>query len=317
MNDDFVISTRGLTKKYGMFLFRSRNAALSELTIDIPRGAVFGFLGPNGAGKTTTIKLLMDLIKPTAGSAMVLGRPADDVEVKSRIGFLPDTPSFSPQLIAVEFLSICAKLLKIPSSLRRDRIQEALEIVKMTKHAKSKLGSFSRGMLQRIGIAQAILNYPELLILDEPLPGLDPYGRQELKEIISSQSSRNATVFFSSHILSDVQEICDHIAILNKGRLLCSGSLKDLLPESGTVLEIHSCDDAVKELMSDASESVKNSSGDWKLSFRKISWETEEKIKRLSDRFPGKIIRSAAAESLENFFFHTIEQNDAEHQKEE
>ena len=182
--DEYVIQTEKLTKDYSNWLRKTPRPALDQLTISIPKGCVFGFLGPNGAGKTTTIKILMGLIRPTGGTASVLGKPYDDVESKNRIGFLPDSPAFTPTLSANEFLDVCARLLRIPSDRRKKRVEEVLEIVRMSQHAKSKIGTFSRGMLQRIGIAQAILNNPDLLILDEPLLGLDPYGRQEFKEII-------------------------------------------------------------------------------------------------------------------------------------
>ena len=233
--DDYIIQTEDLTKDYSNWLRKTPRPALDRLTISIPRNCIFGFLGPNGAGKTTTIKILMGLIRPTGGKATVLGKPYDDVESKNRIGFLPDSPAFTPTLSATEFLDVCARLLKIPSERRKKRVEEVLEIVRMSQHAKSKIGTFSRGMLQRIGIAQAILNDPELLILDEPLLGLDPYGRQEFKEIILGQKHDfHASVFFSSHILSDVEEICDSISILNKGRLLCSGPLHSLLSGGGS-----------------------------------------------------------------------------------
>ena len=181
--DEYVIQTEGLSKCYRHWFSRGPKA-LDNLTISVPRGSVFGFLGPNGAGKTTTIKILMDLIKPTEGSAMVLGKPAYDVDVKKRIGFLPDSPAFSKQLSAREFLSICAKLLRIPSDVRNETIEEVLHTVKMAEHAKEKLGSFSRGMLQRIGVAQAILNKPELLILDEPTGVLTPQETTQFFDVL-------------------------------------------------------------------------------------------------------------------------------------
>ena len=178
-----VIQTENLSKVYKRW-FRPGTFALNNLTITVPRGSIFGFLGPNGAGKTTTIKILMDLIKATSGKAYVLGRPSSDVEVKAKIGFLPDSPAFSPQLTAREFLNICAKLLRLPSEGRAERIEEVLETVKMAEHAKEKIGSFSRGMLQRIGVAQAILNKPELLILDDPCLGLDTASRRNFMEML-------------------------------------------------------------------------------------------------------------------------------------
>ena len=258
----------------------------------------------------------MGLIRPTGGTATVLGKPYDDVEVKNRIGFLPDSPAFTPQLSAMEFLDVCARLLKIPSSKRKQRVQEVLEIVRMSPHAKSKVGTFSRGMLQRVGIAQAILNSPELLILDEPLLGLDPYGRQEFKEIILEQRDKfGASVFFSSHILSDVEEICDSISILNKGRLLCAGKLSDLLSHdtgNGILVKIVKCDEAVKELMTSADNVQKKENDEWELTFKTATPELEKKIADLSARFGDSVKRLNAKEDLETFFFGKIEEDNLE-----
>ncbi len=305
---EYVIKTEGLTKVYGWLFWKRKEAALDGLDIAIPKGTIFGFLGPNGAGKTTTIRLLMDLIKPSSGTATVLGRPTDDIEVKERIGFLPDTPAFGTYLTAYEFLHVCARLLKIPQSGRKQRIDEVLEIVKMTKSAKNKLGTFSRGMLQRIGIAQAILNKPELLILDEPLLGLDPYGRQELKEIIINQKLSGTNVFFSSHILSDVEQICDHIAILNKGKLLCCGRLDELLSSTGFKLTVApSCGEALKELMPEATGTNKLSDGSWELNFPK-SDALQTKIDDIVKRYPDGVAVSQSRENLEEYFFRRIEE---------
>lgn len=307
--DNFVIKTENLTKDYSSWLRKAKKPALKDLTISIPKGSVFGFLGPNGAGKTTTIKILMGLIRPTGGTATVLGKPYDDVEVKNRIGFLPDSPAFTPQLSAMEFLDVCARLLKIPSSKRKQRVQEVLEIVRMSPHAKSKVGTFSRGMLQRVGIAQAILNSPELLILDEPLLGLDPYGRQEFKEIILEQRDKfGASVFFSSHILSDVEEICDRIAILKKGHLLCTGKLDDLLAASGiNVVIAPGADKVFRELMVDAEGSVKNPDGGWTLQFPHHATHIKDRVEELKKEFPDAVTLSASREKLEDFFFRTVE----------
>lgn len=307
---DFVIKTENLSKVYGWLFWKRKEAALDNLNISIPKGTIFGFLGPNGAGKTTTIRLLMDLIKPSSGSATVLGMPTDDVEVKHRIGFLPDTPAFSTYLSANEFLMVCAKLLKIPAAGRKKRIEDVLEIVKMSKHGKSKLGTFSRGMLQRIGIAQAILNKPDLLILDEPLLGLDPYGRQELKDIILQQRESGTNVFFSSHILSDVEKICDSIGILNKGKLLCCGKIDELLSATGYRVSIASgCNDAVKELMGEATGTVKMADGGWELSFNK-SEAVKAKIDLVAERFPKAVTISPSRENLEDYFFRRIEEDE-------
>lgn len=300
-----VIKTNNLSKDYKR-LFKPKTRALDSLTITVPQGSVYGFLGPNGAGKTTTIKILMDLIKASNGSATVLGRPSYDVEVKGMIGFLPDSPAFSPQLTAFEFLNICAKLLKIPSDIRANRIKNVLETVKMIAHSREKIGSFSRGMLQRIGIAQAILNQPKLLILDEPLLGLDPYGRQEFKQIICNEQSKGTSVFFSSHILSDVEEICDHIAILNKGKMLCAGRIDELLTTSGIKAIIApGNDEALKELVTIATATLRREDGSWILSFNNDN-EIKAKLEDIIKKFPQAIVISASYEKLEDFFFRII-----------
>ena len=311
--EEFIIQTEELTKDYSSWLRKTPRPALDRLTISIPKNCIFGFLGPNGAGKTTTIKILMGLIRPTGGKATVLGKPYDDVESKNRIGFLPDSPAFTPTLSATEFLDVCARLLKIPGERRKKRIEEVLEIVRMTQHAKSKIGTFSRGMLQRIGIAQAILNDPELLILDEPLLGLDPYGRQEFKEIILGQKRDfHASVFFSSHILSDVEEICDCISILNKGRLLCSGPLQALLSGggNGVTVDVRS-EDALRELVVFAKQTNRIADGEWELLFEQKDPAVEAKINELVGRFGDRVQIRNANEELESFFFKKIEQDNA------
>ncbi len=312
--EDFVIQTEDLTKDYSNWFRKTPNPALKDLTISIPKGCIFGFLGPNGAGKTTTIKILMGLIRPTGGTASVLGKPYDDVEIKNRIGFLPDSPAFTPTLSAQEFLDVCARLLKIPGNERKQRVAEVLEIVRMSPSAKSKIGTFSRGMLQRIGIAQAILNRPDLLILDEPLLGLDPYGRQEFKEIILGQKHNfRASVFFSSHILSDVEEICDSISILNKGRLLCAGPISKLLAGGGMGLtvEIHNCDEAVRELMTSADNVKKTGASDWEISFAQKTPELAAKLDALAAHYGDPVKIRHANDDLETFFFKKIEEDNA------
>lgn len=311
MEEAPVIRTESLSKRYGTLFWKKKTLSLDQLTISVPRGAVFGFLGPNGAGKTTTIKLLMDLIRPTSGSAQVLGKPVWDPAVRRKIGFLPDAPAFNGLMTASEFLNVCANLLKMPREQRKHRIPEVLDTVRMTASADDKLGGFSRGMLQRIGVAQAILNDPDLLILDEPLLGLDPYGRQELKRIIREQNQRGTTVFFSSHILADVQEICDHAAILNKGRLLCSGKLGDLLGSQGLSVRLTDADNLIHELLPDARECQKKGPNEWELTFDKTP-ESEKRLQSLKEKHSGKVEIVEQWESLEEFFFQKIEQDNGE-----
>lgn len=210
-----------------------RNTALEDLDLKVPSGCVFGFLGLNGAGKTTTIKLLLGLAYPTSGSGSVLGRPIGDLKAKEKIGFLPEEAYFQRHLSAIEFLNFCARTLHMEPELRKERVQQMLKLVGLADKAKTKLLHFSKGMLQRVGVAQALLNDPDLIIFDEPLTGLDPKGRTELKDIMLGLKERGKTVFFSSHILSDVQAICDRIAILNKGKMIFQGKVDEILePEA-------------------------------------------------------------------------------------
>ncbi len=302
-----VIETRELTKYYGALFWKKKEPALDKLTISIPEGSVFGFLGPNGAGKTTTIRLFMDLIRPTSGEALLFGKPPDDLETKRLIGFLPDNPVFSSYLTAYEFLDICAKLLRVPSSERKRRIEEVVDLVKMSKHLHSKLGGFSRGMTQRIGIAQAVLNRPKLLILDEPLVGLDPHGRQELKDIILHQKNSGTNVFFSSHILSDVEKMCDSISILHQGNLLCYGKIGELLSETGSRVHVkHGEDEIIKDLLPEATGTIRLSDGSWELVFQDKP-ELTRRIKDLAEKNPKAITITPSRENLEDFFFRKIE----------
>ncbi len=299
-----VIEIEELTKVYGWLPWRRTVTALDNLTLAVPEGAVFGFLGPNGAGKTTTIRLLMNLIHPTSGRALVLGKSPDDVKMKERIGFLPDSPAFNPYLTAREFLEICAKLLRLSPDRRRSRVEEVLEVVGMSAHANSKLGGFSRGMTQRIGIAQAILNHPDLLILDEPLVGLDPHGRQELEEIIFRQEEEGTSVFFCSHILSDVEKICDHIGILSEGHLICNGPIKKLLSETGlNVAVVPGGDDAATKLLLDATSSERREDGGWDLV---LPIDAAARVGSVMKAHPGQVSQLPLFETLEEFFFRKV-----------
>jgi ABC-2 type transport system ATP-binding protein len=187
-----------------------------------------GFLGPNGAGKTTTLKLLMQLIYPTEGRAEILGRPAGDVEVRRRIGYLPESPYFYDNLTAEEVLVYFASLFGVPAAQRQRRAHQLLDRVGVGTERRLQLRKLSKGMLQRVGIAQALINDPEVIFLDEPMSGLDPLGRRDLRELILSLRDEGRTVFFSSHILSDAEALCTRVAIMARGRLLAQGRLTDL-----------------------------------------------------------------------------------------
>jgi len=224
-----ALATEGLTKDYRVGFWRNRTyRALDRLSLDIAPGEVFGFLGPNGAGKTTTLKLLMQLVFPTSGRAEILGRPLGDLSVKRRIGYLPENPYFYDYLTAQELLEYFAALFGYPRSECRARAARLLDAVGIAGERRLQLRKFSKGMLQRVGIAQALVNDPELVILDEPMSGLDPLGRRDVRALILSLRDRGCTVFFSSHVLSDAEALCNRVAILAKGRLVAAGSLADM-----------------------------------------------------------------------------------------
>jgi len=225
-----AIRTEALTKHYKVGFWRPRPyLALDRLTLQVSRGEVFGFLGPNGAGKTTTLKLLMQLIYPTSGRAEILGRPVGDLSVKRRIGYLPEHPFFYDYLTAVELLEYFASLFGYAAAERRARASRLLDEVGIGAERRLQLRKFSKGMLQRVGIAQALINDPEVVFLDEPMSGLDPIGRREIREMILRLRDQGTTVFFSSHVLSDAETLCSRVAIMAKGRLVTAGTLSEML----------------------------------------------------------------------------------------
>jgi ABC-2 type transport system ATP-binding protein len=224
-----AIETRGLTKDYATGFWRKHpHRALDRLDLDVGQGEVFGFLGPNGAGKTTTLKLLMQLVYPTSGSAEILGRPIGDVGVKRRLGYLPESPYFYDYLTAEELLVYFARLFGYTASDGRARAGRLLDEIGIGSERRWPLRKFSKGMLQRVGIAQALINDPELIILDEPMSGLDPLGRRDVRALILRLRDTGCTVFFSSHVLSDAEALCSRVAILARGRLVASGHLSEM-----------------------------------------------------------------------------------------
>jgi len=230
-----VVEIENLTKDYEVGFWRKRKVrALDGLTLSVDSGEIFGFLGANGAGKTTTLKLLMRLIYPTAGSARILGRDIDDVQMHARIGYLPENPYFYDYLTAREFLNYCAELFGYDPAERSRRTEELLSRVHLDEKSWDKqLRKHSKGMLQRVGLAQALVNDPEIVFLDEPMSGLDPIGRRQVRDLIASLRLKGTTVFMCSHILSDIEVLCDRVAILNRGRLAETGTLEELRERSG------------------------------------------------------------------------------------
>jgi ABC-2 type transport system ATP-binding protein len=225
----YAIRTENLTKDFAIGFWRPRPyRALDSLNLEVAAGETFGFLGPNGAGKTTTLKLLMQLIFPTSGHAEILGRPVGDVDVKRRIGYLPESPYFYDYLTAEELLDYFASLFGYDRADRRRRVSALLDLVGIAAERRLPLRKFSKGMVQRVGIAQALINDPEVVFLDEPMSGLDPLGRREVRNLILSLRDRGCTVFFSSHVLSDAEALCNRVAVLAHGKLVASGAIADL-----------------------------------------------------------------------------------------
>jgi ABC-2 type transport system ATP-binding protein len=219
-----------LTKEYAVGFWRRRPyRALDRLSLEVAPGEVFGFLGPNGAGKTTTLKLLMQLIYPTSGRAEILGRPVGDVSVRQRIGYLPENPSFYEYLTAEELLTYFGHLFGYSNAEARTRANALLDRVGIdAERRKVHIRKYSKGMVQRVGIAQALLNDPEVIFLDEPMSGLDPLGRRDVRALMLELRDQGRTIFFSSHILSDAEALCSRVAIVAKGRLAAAGRLADL-----------------------------------------------------------------------------------------
>jgi len=244
----WALTTDQLTKDYRVGFWRPRPyRALDSLTLQVGAGEVFGFLGPNGAGKTTTLKLLMQLVFPTSGRAEILGRPVGDLTVKRRLGYLPENPYFYDYLTAEELLSYFAALLGYPPDERKKRAARLLDEVGIAGERRLPLRRFSKGMLQRVGIAQALLNEPEIVVFDEPMSGLDPLGRRDVRALILRLRDRGCTVLFSSHVLSDAEALCSRVAILAGGRLIASGDLTEMLAfrARGYELVVAGVDEAV------------------------------------------------------------------------
>ena len=226
---DIALSVRELQKTFHPGLFEASVEVLKGLSFEVERGEIFGFLGPNGAGKTTTIKAITEIIYPDAGEITVCGLPHTTIEAKRRIGFMTESPYIYPHLTGREYLRFCGELLGLDRSRVEARIVEVLDEVGMGGPADRKKGTYSKGMLQRIALAQAVLGDPELLILDEPMSGLDPVGRRDVRDIILAQASAGVTVFFSSHIIPDVEMICDRVAIIVGGTVRAVGAVSELV----------------------------------------------------------------------------------------
>ena len=225
-----AIETVDLSKKFGSKM------ALAGLTMTVPRGEVFGFLGPNGAGKTTSVKLLLGLLRPSSGEGWLLGRPIGDIHTRRRIGYLPELFRYQAWLSAREVLALHCELAPLPRSSWEDEINSALETVGLADRANDRVGTFSKGMQQRLGLGAALLGEPELVFLDEPTSALDPVGRHDVRDIIRGLASRGTAVFLNSHLLSEVEQVCDRVAVVDHGKVIASGTMDELL--SGTAVRV-------------------------------------------------------------------------------
>ena len=238
MSDDIVLEVKDLQKVFHIGFFRKRVEAVKNSSFTVRRGEIFGLLGPNGAGKTTTIKAILRLISPTSGEIKLFGRSADDREAARRVGYMPENPYVYQYLKPLEFLDLCGRLTGMPSSELRDRSEAMVDMVGLGHAVDRPIGKFSKGMMQRVGLAQALLHDPELLVLDEPMSGLDPIGRKEVRDVLLEQRERGKTLLFTSHILSDVELLCDRVVIMRDGEITAEGNVHDLLQSPQRKVEI-------------------------------------------------------------------------------
>jgi len=233
-----AIEIQNLTKIYSLGFFKQRMKALDNISLTVSEGEIFGFLGPNGAGKTTTLKIMTGLNRSTSGSILLFGQDCKEPTVREVVGYLPEQPYFYDYLTAQEFLGFYGRLFGLRGNVIESRIALLLKMVGMERARDLPLRKFSKGMLQRIGIAQALINEPKLVVFDEPMSGLDPIGRREVRDLILRMREEGKTVFFSSHIISDVEMICDRVAILDRGKIRAEGTIDDLLQKKNMTREI-------------------------------------------------------------------------------
>ncbi len=286
MSTEFVVETRNLTKIYQDFWGRKKKTALNALDLTIKKGEIFGLLGPNGSGKTTTIKLLLGLLFPTSGEAFVFGQSADDVRKNERIGYLPEESYLYRFLNAEETLDFYGRLFNMPPDVRRKRSEELIQIVGLEKDKKRILKEYSKGMRQRIGLAQALINDPEFIILDEPTSGLDPLGTLWMKELILKLRQQGKTVLMCSHRLEDVQDVCDRIAILYNGDLQTLGQVSKLLEDAARV--------------------------EMRASGLKLSPELEKDLRAVIEKYSGTVEKvSHPTTTLEDLFLRVVEESKA------
>ncbi|BBD61744.1 ABC transporter-related protein [Nostoc sp. HK-01] len=302
-----VVATFDLRKVYRSgFWLNQKVVSLKGCSLTVYQGETFGLLGPNGAGKTTLLKLLLGIIRPSGGRGLLLGKPLGDRQVKQSIGYLPENPYLYDYLTGWEFLELAAGLFQIPRRIQRDRIPQLLQLVglPLADARKKQMRRYSKGMLQRVGMAQALINDPELIFLDEPMSGLDPLGRYQMREIILGLKAAGKTIFFNSHILSEVEQICDRIAILAKGELICAGSLHELLG-STNAYQVKGNGGDQEILHKWIPNLVFNHDGSWQGTLQADYYDFLDSLRLME----AKIISlDLARHSLEDFFIQKIKQ---------
>ena len=303
MTEEVVLEVKGLRKVFHIGFFRKRVEAVRGTSFTVKKGEIFGLLGPNGAGKTTTIKAILRLIFPTEGQIRIFGRMGNDREAAQRIGYMPENPYVYQYLKPFEFLDLCGRLVGLPKHDRRIRSEEMIDKVGLRDAVDRPIGKFSKGMMQRIGLAQALLHDPELLVLDEPMSGLDPIGRKEVRDLLLEQRERGKTLLFTSHILSDVELLCDRVVIMQRGEITAEGQVHDLLESAGRRVEIR---------LSSASQALKDSlrsrgkildDGDGHLTLRVEGQKAVEEVMRISNAAGARLdALIPERQTLENLF---------------
>ena len=305
---NLAIDVRDLTKTYRTPFARRKVEALRGVTFQVEAGHIFGFVGPNGAGKTTTIRTLMGLIRPTGGSATILGKQIPSREARFKVGFLPEAPYFYDYLTVAELCDLAGRLFGLSADVRKKRADELIERVGLSRARGQSLKKYSKGMLQRAGLAQALMNDPELVVLDEPMSGLDPIGRKEVRELILSLRDQGKTVFFSTHILSDVEAITDRVAIIVKGELREHGTPAELVSRTvlGTDVMIRIAEDADVTALTEGGDRVRRKGNELSLT---LPAETDiDAWIGLAHAAGGKIVQiTPRHETLEDLFLRKVE----------
>jgi ABC-2 type transport system ATP-binding protein len=303
-----VVATQNLSKTYKAGFWKTKSLhALDNLNLEVRGNEIFGYLGPNGAGKSTTFKLLMSLIYPSSGRAEILGRSVYDLKARSKIGYLPENPYFYEHLSAEEFLCFYASFFEYSTAEIRSRVDRLLRLTDIFHARKLQLRKFSKGMLQRVGIAQALINDPQIVFLDEPMSGLDPMGRREVRNLILSLKKEGKTVFFSTHILNDVETLCDRVAILNRGKLVGLGYLSELISQEITHTEIVIANMDFAALRQALGPDVKINLGGTTLRLELEASRPLAPLVEHVERASGKILAiNPIRQTMEDYFFRLV-----------